>query len=195
MIMTTMKSSLRRLLLACAAGACLAGSAPAQSPQATLRTFAEWASPNEACVDWEAGGSQRIVAHKDGNTDVDVLEFITIRGNYNDSDAVVRDNAGKEILNLESTVWLRLPVIHVTSSGVEEVRFIYWLLEDVDADGDIDPPRSGMTAATGPDGEVTPFVTIRVTQAPSSDIDNPNKWYLDPIGGTKLCIAHGLFDK
>ncbi len=193
MIMTTMKSSLRRLLLACAAGACLAGSAAAEPPRATCRMFAELTGADSG-VDWEAEGSQRIVAHNGRDAEI---EFLTPTGEgpYTDNDVIVRDAAGNVILDLSGTTWLRMPVAHFSNLGVERVANVYWLLEDLDEDGEMDPPRSGMTAATGPDGEVTPFVTIRVTQAPATDVDAPNKWYLNPNSGMKLCIAVGLFNK
>ena len=58
-----------------------------------------------------------------------------------------------------------------TSSGVEEVQHVYWLLEDLDADGEIDLPRSGMTAPTGLDGDGARFLTIRIRRAPAIDSD------------------------
>ena len=109
---------------------------------------------------WESEDSKRIVAHRDGNTE-DLIEFITPGGDFTDDDAIVRDREGKVILDLRSTIWLRLPVVHVTASGVEKVEDIYWLLEDLDGDGEIDLPGSGITTATGSDGDVIHFVTIR----------------------------------
>jgi len=75
-----------------------------------------------------------------------------------------------------------MPVVHVTNSGVEKVQDIYWLLEDLDGDGEIDLPGSGMTAPTGIDGDVAHFVTIRVAQAGANDPYNPNKLYIVPTG-------------
>ena len=176
----------------------IGGQAVAQQP-AVPRLFAEWTDAQEPCHDWEGEDSRRIVAHRDGNPNdiapYDVLEFITPGGGYPDDDAIVRDGEGNVILDLRSTIWLRMSVVHVTSSGAEEVRDVYWLAEDLDEDGEIDLPGPGMTAPTGPDGDVAHFVTIRMTQAPPTDIDNPNKFYLNPNGNTKLCIATGLFNK
>ena len=163
--------------------------AHADPPGSTLRLFGEL---NGSCVDWEADESKRLVTHRDRDAQ-GVIEFITPGGAYNDDDAIVRDSDGNVLLDLRSTVWVRTPVLHITDGGTEDVPSVYWMLEDLDGDGELDAPRPGMTAPTGPDGDVATFITIRLTQAPGSDLDNPNRYYLNPTGSVELCIAVGAF--
>jgi hypothetical protein len=192
--MKTMKARiLNSVLMALFALTCLVSHSDAGEPEVPCRMFGELLGGEGTCIDWETKGSDHISTHRGGKAG-DVLEFITPGGAYFDNDAIVRDG-DNVILDLRSTVWQRMPVIHFTSSGAKKVRQIYWLLEDLDGDGEIDPPLSRITASTGPGGDVENFVTIRISQAPPTDLDNPNKYYLNPTGSMKLCIAIGLFNK
>jgi len=166
----------------------------AGAPDGVVRCFGELTGVGDSCVDWEAEGSRRLVAHRDQDAQR-TLEFITPGGAYGDNDAIVRDADGNVLLDLRSTVWVRTPVLHITDQGTQEVREIYWLLEDLDGDGELDGPGPGMTAPTGPDGAAAMFLTIRISQAPPTDFDNPNRFYLNPNGSVQLCIAIGSFAK
>jgi hypothetical protein len=156
------------------------------------RFFAEAISLDDRCVDWEAQGSKGIVSYGQVGR---LIDFITPGGPWLDDDAIVRDADGNVLVDLRSTRWVQMSVVHVTESGVEQSRDVYWLVEDLDGDGIADLPTAGMVSPTGPDGDAMTIVEIRIAQASTSDSFNPGRYYISPNGPFKFCIAVGRFQK
>jgi hypothetical protein len=191
---------LSSVLLVATAVAVSAGPGKAAPPE-TPRYFAEWTiDPLFPCADWEAEESKRIVAHRDGGG-AEVIDFLTLNtdprlnGPYTDDHVIVTDTDGNVIIDLQGTRWVRMPVLHVTNHGAEQIRYVYWLEEDLDGDGDLDPAVPGMTAPTGLNGGVMNVVTIRIARIDSSDSYFPNKFRISAGTGVEFCIALGMFQK
>lgn len=104
----------------------------------------------ETGANWVAEGSQRI-AVQSRNLGLDTLMFGFPDYVFTfDSDYEIRDTNGDLILDLRGTTWARASVVHITEDGVEKVDSVYWLL----GEGEDPKVLKGLTAATGPDGDV-----------------------------------------
>lgn len=188
-----MKMTRFRAFVMTALAALLAQCTPhAGAAEPTFRYLAEATLPELECADWESTGSRGIVAvGKPSN----VIQFLTPGGPWTDDDAIVRDEFGNVLVDLRGTTWVQLPVVHITDSGAERIRMVFWQVEDLDGDGEPDLPTAGMTAPTGPDGDVMNVVEVRISQISSTDSWNPNRFYISPNGSLRFCIAIGRFRK
>ena len=200
-MMTFRPRFVQPLLLALSVAAFLAAPAAAEAeekekkPKLTEWMFMEMTYTTQSGVDWEAEDSIEI---KTDSTTWAGIEFGTPVGGpwgpYWEEDFTIYDESGEPLLYVAGTRWFQMAVVHTTSSGKEVIRRVYWLLQDVDGDGQLDEPKKGMKAATGPDGDVTHFATALASKAGPDDSYIPDKWYIVQSGGSyKLHIAVGLF--
>ena len=187
--MNSPKSHLfRSILVAAAALIAMARPGTAENPSAVPRTFAQFTGKNGTCVDWEADSSRRIVAHRAGN-DADVIEFGTPGEGWLVSDFIIQDEDGNLILDLRDTTWVQVPVLHVTESGAEFIDHVYWLVDAGAA------PDTGLTAGTGPDGEVATFVSFGISWIPPVAGFNGGKYRVSSSGEARFCVSIGEFNK
>ena len=179
---------LRSLVLVLAVATVMTNSAWADDSNVTMRTFAEYTGKNGPCVDWEADSSRRIVAHRAGG-EADVLQFGSPGNGWFISDFVVSDHDGNLLLDLRDTTWVQVPVVHITESGAEQIQYVYWL-----ADSGSDP-ETGLTAKTGPDGDVINFVSFGISRIDPGAGFNGGKYRVLAGGEAQLCVSMGLFNK
>jgi hypothetical protein len=130
-------------------------STPARSAEENGQTrfFLEMLPLDGVGHDWTAAGSRRIVTRDPDNT-TGTLTFgapdfeYTFPSNY-----LLCDDEGNVVLDLTNTVWIESSVVHITKDGVETVRSIYWLVTDEELTN-VNASLSGLTAASGPHGDV-----------------------------------------
>jgi hypothetical protein len=167
----------------------------AQPPEPEPRYFAEYTG--STCVDWEADSSRRIVAHSDGQNSV-VIEFATVGGGIYPGNVTVEyldDEGNTQTFDLEGSTWIRMPVVHVTGSGVEQVSQVFWLQESSDSDAH-QGPVTGLTARTGPGGDVYHVVAFGIEQLDGSwGPNNSFKYIVSDSGAATFCVSVGLFNK
>jgi hypothetical protein len=180
------------LALAVAALSSSPVAADPKPPTVTEWMFMEMTGTNDTCVDWEAEGSIQITTDKKIR---ETIEFGIPAAEYGPEYFTISDESGNEFY-IGGTSWLRVPVVHLTSSGQQVVGHVYWLLQDVDGDGKLDEPKKGLTASAGPEGDVAHYATALATKFSGNDFYNPNKAYIVPSSGAfRLCFAVGEFSK
>ncbi|MBL8820643.1 MAG: hypothetical protein JNL58_31765 [Planctomyces sp.] len=139
----------------------------------------------DAGANWQATGSQRIVV-QGKNTVPETVLFGSEDNEYTFSNNFeIRDSNGNLILNLRGTTWSRASVVHITEDGVEKVDSAYWLIKDGEDITDL----KGLTAATGPDGDVTTVENISLGSA------EDNTLFLLRNNGNPVRFSLGWFNK
>ncbi len=178
------KQSFPRFAMAIAAFAVSQDTLVAAEPADEGRWFAQVSEPQP--VNWAAEGSRRIITHNDGagNTS-SVIRFAVPDGIYVfDSDVQILDDEQNVILDLAGTEWVRTAVIHVTESGSEEIRQIYWL-----TDGKAAQPALGLTSRTGTDGNVFNCATVMLSQL------DDDSFVVAPNGNRPFSLSLGFFQR
>ncbi len=179
---------LRALVLVVAAVTTMTETVLADDPNVATRTFAEVTAKNGAGIDWESKSSRRIVAHRAGS-DADVIEFGTPGNGWYPSDFAVLDDDGALLVDLRNTMWVQVPVVHITDTGADHIRYVYWLVDTDMA------PQTGITAKTGPNGAVATFVSFGISQIPVEEGFNGGKYRVLPGGNTQFRVSIGDFNK
>ncbi len=141
------------MVLACACATSLSESLYAADRPGTTRFFFEYLSLDGSGPDWEAEGSRRIVVD-DPDTNWATLQFgFPDYVTYYPWDFELYDGDGKVLLDLAGTTWVRSSVLHITAGGIETV-YVYWLVNESEDPDELPQLLAGLTAATGPDGDV-----------------------------------------
>jgi len=142
------------MVLACACAISLSESLYAADRPGTTRFFFEYL-PKDVVggSDWEAEGSRRIVVH-DPDTNWARLQFgFPDYATLYPWDFELYDGDGNVLLDLAGTTWVRSVVLHITDDGVK-TAYVYWLVNESEDPHELPQLLAGLTAATGPDGDV-----------------------------------------
>jgi hypothetical protein len=177
------------LLLAGACAISLTTSLHAADQPGTVRVFLQYLSSDGNGPDWEAEGSRRIVVR-----DPDANGFSLLFGSpdYVSSfpfNFQLNDGEGNLLLDLTSTTWVRSSVLHITDDGVQVVRQVYWLVNESEDPDELRQILTGLTAATGPDGDVLVIGDRFLDTVSGSTTQMLNN------GGNPVRFSVGLFRK
>lgn len=163
-------------------------SASCEETEGIVRTFAVMpansAAPTE-CPDWLEDDSRRLVVT--GPEQSNSIIFALRRdGDASGEDWQIRDAEGDVILDLQGTLWVQAPTLHVTSSGPDDTPDYLWLQE----------VKAGVTCATGPNGAVLSQHSFLISQINDPSDPEDGKWIVVTSGGSRrFCIGIAVFNR